>query len=420
MSKAGPTNLPAFKTSVKRSSTRATGRTTNIQSATATARTTVNANPKGSPVLRGHKRKQGDELPDPPAVKKMSSGGDLATVLAGITARLDKIDNGLKVNATKDDVTRVQASLNRINTQMNDNTDKIEWLIEKRQEDTQSVQDTIKEAVREYVKDNLDKQVNDKINDLKNSPLIRGDPSQAREKEQSDFNDSRRSMRMWPILKGDESAEKAARDFMVNILEVPRITVARIRIDFVRRVSGARRSRVENEALVRFGDAQDRDVIQSYAVNLSKHAGKAGIRLDIPVHLRHIFRLLESHSSELKRRFPNAKRSIKFDDMTRSLVLDAKIDEEEGWIRIEPEMAEQSRKLRGQQPIQGRVLPGGKAGRRALMMPSPAKSAERTMSSFTSAAIGWMGSQRGSSREWSESEGESRGGAPSQGGEKVH
>ena len=99
-------------------------------------------------------------------------------------------------------------------------------------------------------------------------------------------------MRMWPVPNGDENAEKAARDFMVNVPEVPRIMVARIRIDFVRRVSGARRSRVEDEVMVRFEDAHDRDTVQFYAANLAKHVGKAGIRLDKPVHLRHVFRLL--------------------------------------------------------------------------------------------------------------------------------
>ena len=205
------------------------------------------------------------------------------------------------------------------------------------------------------------------------------------------------------LFHGDETAEKEARDFMVNVLEVPRITVARIRIDFVRRISGTRRSKVKDEVLVRFADAQDRDAVQSYATNLSKHIGKAGIRLDVPAHLRHVFRLLESHSAELKNRYPNAKRAIKFDDAARSLTLDVKIDEEEGWTRIDPETAERSRKARGHtgRLDAARALPGGKAGRRAMML-SPPKCLSGGDSSFTSAAIGWAslsGSRRTSEHE---------------------
>ena len=136
-----------------------------------------------------------------------------------------------------------------------------------------------------------------------------------------------RSMRMWPVPEGDETAEKAARDFITNILEVPRITVARLRIDFVRRVSATRRSRVGEEVLVRFKDVGDRDAVQSYAPNLSKMNGKAGIRLEIPTHLRQTFRLLDSHGGEIKKKHALAKRSIRFDDSTNSLVLDVKISD---------------------------------------------------------------------------------------------
>ena len=202
--------------------------------------------------------------------------------------------------------------------------------------------------------------------------------------EEAEYNDARRSMRLWPIPDGDETVEKATRDFFSNVLEIPRITVARICIDFVRRVSGTRRSRVENEVLVRFVDVADRDAVQSYAPNLAKWTGKAGIRLEIPTHLRPTFRLLDNHSSELKKKYVNAKRSMKFEDSTRSLVLDVKINDDDGWFRVDHAMAEMARSHRGQEQRQtiGRATPGGKAGRRALLMPSPDKGA-RDRTGFT-------------------------------------
>ena len=196
---------------------------------------------------------------------------------------------------------------------------------------------------------------------------------------------------MWPIPDGDDTVEKSVRDFMCNILDIPRITVARIRIKFARRISTSRRSKVENEVLVRFADVGDRDVVQSFAPNLAKQNGKAGVRLEVPTHLRQAFRVLEGHSSELKKQHQNAKRSIKLDDSTLGLVLDVRISELDTWVRIDPKMVEESRKSRGTGEGNGsigRATPGGKAGRRALLIPSPGEG----RSSFTQSQTGGWGS----------------------------
>ena len=210
--------------------------------------------------------------------------------------------------------------------------------------------------------------------------------------EEAEYNAARRSMRMWPVPEGDENAEKAARDFMTNVLDVPRITVAKIRIEFMRRVSTTRRSRIAEEVLVRFMDVGDRDVIQSYAPNLSNHGGKAGIRLEIPTHLRHTFRILDNHSSESKKRHNGAKRLIKFEDSTKSLVLDMKISDEEGCIRIDAETARMAGKEIGFGGGNiGRATPGGKVGRRALLLFSPDE-----RNAFSQNQSGWSQSRRSS------------------------
>ena len=62
------------------------------------------------------------------------------------------------------------------------------------------------------------------------------------------------------------------------------------------------------------------------------------------------------------------------DDIEMSLVLDVRVSEVDGWMRITPEAARKSRAQRGSVDIQaGRATPGGRAGRRALMLPSPGK-----------------------------------------------
>ena len=294
----------------------------------------------------------------------MSTSQDLAAALTGITSRLDKIDQGLKENATKEDVTRVQETLTRLDDQVAKNKEDVAWLIRTKQDDTKHLEQKIGECVRDEIgKLRMEGSCNQRVEDIKKL-------------EEADYNDARQSMRMWPIPDGDETVKKATRDFMCNILDIPRLSVARIRINFVRRVSGARRSKIEKEVLVRFADTGDRDTVQSYAPNLARHGGKAGVRFEIPNHLRHIFRLLDAHGGELKKRHPSLKRSIKFDDAARSFVLDVKIAEDEAWTRIDPRMAEESRRLRdanGRQAVIGRASPGGKAGRRVLMLPSPGK-----------------------------------------------
>ena len=58
------------------------------------------------------------------------------------------------------------------------------------------------------------------------------------------------------------------------------------------------------------------------------------------------------------------------------MVLDVKLDQDEQWFRIDEAMAEAARSRRSKDHFDsiGRASPGGKAGRRALMLPSPSKS----------------------------------------------
>ena len=78
-----------------------------------------------------------------------------------------------------------------------------------------------------------------------------------------------------------------------------------------------------------------RDIVQSYAVNLSKHRDKAGIKLEIPAHLVSSFRLLDQHAGALRARYPTGlKRSIKFDDAAMDLAMDVKIPTNNNWHRL--------------------------------------------------------------------------------------
>ena len=144
MSKPGASNLPGFKTSIRKSAGTAVARA----SAASAARTAANAMPEASPNLRGTKRRSKEEPPNPPAVKKMSVLQDLAAAFCGITNRLDKIDKELRGNATKDNVMKVQAAITGLRTQVSSNEENIEWLIKCRERDEARQRENLAKSVQ--------------------------------------------------------------------------------------------------------------------------------------------------------------------------------------------------------------------------------------------------------------------------------
>ena len=216
--------------------------------------------------------------------------------------------------------------------------------------------------------------------------------------QKQDYLEARRTIKMWPV-KGEESQlEKGCRDFMKDALGMPEDTAEEITITSVRRIRQARRSRIADEILVKFATVDERDIVQSYASNLGRLNGTAGIRIDFPAHLRNVFRLLESHGSLLKKKYPELKRSIKFDDATLSLVMDVRLTANDPWERVDEKGANDSKKARGTSAEGGnaRANPGGMAGRRALMLSSPEAvfTRGRTTSEHDSNREGWAGSDR--------------------------
>ena len=68
----------------------------------------------------------------------------------------------------------------------------------------------------------------------------------------------------------------------------------------------------------------------------------------LPDHLLSTFKVLENEGFRLVQRRPGTKRSIKFEDMSRSLVMDVKLPES-NWVRITPSQILQSAKGRKSQ-----------------------------------------------------------------------
>ena len=96
-------------------------------------------------------------------------------------------------------------------------------------------------------------------------------------------------------------------------------------------------SKIQNECCIVFATIADRDTFRAYAPKLQPYRQReAGIRLALPDHLLSTFKLLEHEGFKIVNRCPGTKRSIKYEDRSRSLVLDVKLPGAER-VRISPE-----------------------------------------------------------------------------------
>ena len=86
-----------------------------------------------------------------------------------------------------------------------------------------------------------------------------------------------------------------------------------------------------------FGSIGERDCFRSYAPRLRPFPrSEAGIRLALPDFLMSTFKVLENEGYRIAKRRLGTKRSIKFQDSNRSLVMDVKLPSA-SWVRITPE-----------------------------------------------------------------------------------
>ena len=108
----------------------------------------------------------------------------------------------------------------------------------------------------------------------------------------------------------------------------------------VKKVAAGPRSKKTGEIIAIFSSREVRDAIRGAARELAGQ-DDTGIRLEIPSHLQPSLKALESVSYNLKKKHPDIKRNIKFDDGEMDLVLDFSISPEDGtpWRRVRPDQA---------------------------------------------------------------------------------
>ena len=101
-----------------------------------------------------------------------------------------------------------------------------------------------------------------------------------------------------------------------------------------------------------------RDRIASYARNLSPFSsgGKptAGLRLDVPTHLKGVYKALMQYGYALKVKHGDGlKRNVRFDDMEQTMCMDVKFPKESKWVTLDFDMAMEDKRARAKREVRG-------------------------------------------------------------------
>ena len=151
-------------------------------------------------------------------------------------------------------------------------------------------------------------------------------------------------------------------------------------IESFEKLPPSRRNKKIEEVLVCFSTVELRDLVQTYATNLSKAVGSTGMRLEVPPFLRNNFKVLEGHGNELRRKYGRdgdpVRRSIKYEDSERGLVMDIKMPGNDEWQRVHPWHARQAKNLRTNSIKH--TSGNNSADKRFVLLPSPVKSGNTT------------------------------------------
>ena len=162
---------------------------------------------------------------------------------------------------------------------------------------------------------------------------------------------ARRKARIWPIQgKGRSELWKNVGNFLFQDMRVPASNVSEANVTEIVRVptnSSERRKHVQeiDEVIVTFASSSIRDMVCSYARNLSDHKNEegmptAGVRKELPEYLIGVNRALLHHGSILRRTHgKKLRRNIKFDDAEMSLYMDVCLPGETTWLKVDYEMA---------------------------------------------------------------------------------
>ena len=147
----------------------------------------------------------------------------------------------------------------------------------------------------------------------------------------------RRSLRMWPVA-GDD-LRKGLLVFLKSKLQLDSAFFLDMGEISVKKVYAGPRAKIRDEVIAVFSTVAVRDNVRRAAKEL-RGCPDSGIRLEIPALLQPSLKALETVSFKLKKKYPEMKRNIKFDDDVMDLVLDLCTDPINSiWEKVRPEQA---------------------------------------------------------------------------------
>ena len=239
----------------------------------------------------------------------------------------------------------IVGSIAEINAKVKTNTDSINGLKESQEN---MKRDIDKEFERQKKENRME--LDRAIEEIKAVPNTTTLKLTRQQEESYDFH--RRSLRMWPIKGPNYAANirtflvdrlKFAADFLVDMgnVEVKKFydikqAAPKVNTRGAAAAAAGRPVSPQDEIIATFRTRECRDRVKAAGVHLAGQT-EAGIRIHVPGFMLDQFHALQSVGFHMKKKDENVRRSIKFDDVNQSLVMDIKIDGV--WKRITSEEA---------------------------------------------------------------------------------
>ena len=284
----------------------------------------------------------------------MAAEKDILAGLAALQASMVELKNKVDSIPNRNDFEKMEAGVKSMREEIASNNERLDAIAHSQ------------DAERKDFVRNVERVIDKRLAYHKTTRSGVLTPTAAEAEKEKSFLLARRTMLLWPVNMA--VAGNAVRNFLEKTLLIPVVTVNSLNIERVDKVEQSRRSLIENEVRVVFASSRERDIVQSYANNLAKVQGKAGIRMELPEHLRGLFKTFEAHGAALRRRYPGLKRAIKYDDQSQSLCMDVKMPDRAKWHKInEIEMREISRRYSNMQRVVGDEEAGDEEDRRKIL-----------------------------------------------------
>lgn len=238
---------------------------------------------------------------------------------------------------------RLSGQINNITDKVNANTEGIKSLREEQ------------DAMKKEMGRKLDKQKKETRDEIERAlagvGVGVGRSGLTRQQEEA-YDLHRRSLLCWPI-KGPNYPNairsflvdklKFSADFLVDMghVDVKKFFDSKPPPSKARAPDPGSSAPPKDEVIVTFSSRECRDKVKAAGIHLAGQTD-AGIRIHVPGFLLDSFHALQAVGYHMKKRDPNLRRSVKFDDENRDLVMDVRVDGE--WKRITSEQAKQAAK----------------------------------------------------------------------------